>query len=137
MKRIISAVLAALLLLSLCSCAPQAGELEQSPEAIAQSEIIGTLGRTIKDSRIVAYSDENDYVKYIVVYYENGKKTDEETHYFYNNDLAFDRDKPGFEGETELVVEDEKRYISFKSNEAVGGSYIEDRKIIEQSYKIK
>ena len=137
MKRIISAVLTALLLLSLCSCAPQAGELEQSPQAIAQSEIIGTLGRTIKDSRIVAYSDENDYVKYIVVYYENGKKTDEETHYFYNNDLAFGRDKPGFEGETELVVEDEKRYISFKSNEAVGGSYSEDRKIIEQSYKIK
>ena len=29
-----------------------------------------------------------------------------------------------------LVVEDEKRYISFKSNEAVGGSYTEDRKII-------
>ena len=137
MKRIISAVLTALLLISLCSCAPQAGELEQSPQAIAQSEIIGTLGRTIKDSRIVAYSDENDYVKYIVVYYENGKKTDEETHYFYNNDLAFGRDKPGFEGETELVVEDEKRYISFKSNEAVGGSYSEDRKIIEQSYKIK
>ena len=36
-----------------------------------------------------------------------------------------------------LVVDDEKRYISFKSNEAVGGSYTEDRKIIEQSYKIK
>lgn len=137
MKKLISAVLAVLLLASLCSCAPKPGEMEQSPESIAQSEIIGTLGRTIKDSRIVAYSDENDYVKYIVVFYENGKKADEVTHYFYNNDIAFERDKPGFEGEKELVVEDEKRYISFKSNEAAAGIYSEDRKIIEQSYKIK
>ncbi|MBR5562270.1 MAG: hypothetical protein IKW12_03880 [Clostridia bacterium] len=141
MKKIIALISAFVMLLSFASCrkpAPQPGDVEPSPIEKAQTDIINSLGITQKDSRIVAYECVNDYVKYVVVYYENGVKTDEETHMFYTNEPAFNAAKEKLEGKSEVTeLNADIRYISYWSGDAFNGNYEQDLEKIKENYTIK
>lgn len=141
MKKIIALISAFVMLLSFASCqqpAPQPGEVEPSPVEKAQTDIINSLGITQQDSRIVAYKGENDHVKYVVVYYENGVRTDEVTHMFYTSEDAFAAAKEKMEGKFEVTeIDEEKRYISYWSGDAYFGNYAQDLEKIKENYTIK
>lgn len=141
MKKIIALISALVLIFSLASCSdstPKLGDVEPTPVEKAQTKIINGLGITIQDSRIVAHEDTNDYVKYVVVYYENGKKTDEVTHMFYTNENSFAAANEEMNGKSEVTqIDAEKRYISFWSGNAYYGTYAEDLELIKEDYIIK
>ncbi|MBQ3007406.1 MAG: hypothetical protein IJD78_07590 [Clostridia bacterium] len=140
MKRIIALISTLLMIVSLASCSEptKPGEFEQGPVEIAQNEIISGLGITQKDSRIVAFLGTNEYLRYVVCFYENGIKTDEITHMFYTSDISFENAKKTFEGNKNVTeITDESRYISYWSGVALYGTYEEDLKLIEKEYMIK
>lgn len=140
MKKIIAVISMILVLLSLASCSePTApGEFEQGPVETAQGKIIASLGITIKDSRIVAYEGTNSYVKYVVVFYEDGHRVDEVTHMFYTSDISYENAKKEMENNKYVTqIEDESRYISYWSGVALYGTFDEDLKLIEKDYTIK
>lgn len=141
MKKIIALISAFVLLFSLASCAdpaPKPGDVEPSPVEKAQSKLIAGLGITQQDSRIVAYQGTNDYIKYVVVYYENGVKTDEVTHMFYTNENSFEDASEEMSGKSEVTqIDAEKRYISYWSGVAYYGVYDQDLELIRAEYKIK
>lgn len=139
MKKLISLFWAAAAMLLLCSCTGgnTQGEVEKDPVSEAQTEIIATLGITVENSRIVAYENENNYVKYIVAYYDNSLKTQEIVHYFYNNNEAFNKDKKSFEGVDGAEIDASKRYIRLASAEANTGSYSTDKAKLAKKYIIK
>ena len=139
MKKLISLFLAVAAMLLLCSCADgdAQGKVENDPISQAQSEIIATLGITVENSRIVAYENANNYVKYIVAYYDNSLKTQEIVHYFYNNNEAFNKDKKNFEGVDGAEIDASRRYIRLASAEANTGSYSTDKALFEKKYNIK
>ena len=140
MKKIIALISALLMVLSLVSCAEptKPGEFEQGPVETAQGKIIAGLGITQKDSRIVAFLGTNEYLRYVVCFYENGIKTDEVTHMFYTSDIAFEKAKESFEGNKNVTeITDESRYIAYWSGVGLYGTYEEDLKLIEKEYMIK
>lgn len=140
MKRIIAFITAVFMLFSFAACSnqPKPGEVEPNPVEKAQSKIIASLGITQEGSRIVAYQGTNDYVKYVVVYYENGVRTDEVTHMLYTNDVAFEAAKEEMSSDPDVTeINDEKRYISYWSGNAVYGEYAKDLEIIKSGYSLK
>ena len=141
MKKIIALISALVMLISFASCQqppPQPGDVEPSPVEKAQTDIINSLGITWQDSRIVAYECVSDYVKYVVVYYENGVRKDEVTHMFYTNDNAFNAAKEELEGKSEVTeISEEKRYISYWSGYAYHGTYAQDLELIKEKFTIK
>lgn len=140
MKRIIAFMLALLMMFSFASCSnqPKPGEVEPSPVEKAQGKLIAGLGITQDDSRIVGYQGTNEYIKYVVVYYENGIKSDEVTHMFYITDTAFENAEKEMKGNPDVTqIDAEKRYISYWSGVALYGTYAEDLEIIKADYTIK
>lgn len=136
MKKFIAIIAAAVMLLctAACSSLPEPGEVEQSPETIAQMEIISSFGITLKDSRIVASQDQNDYVKYVVVNYEDGVKKSEQTYYFYNNDTAYALAKKEKAEEKNITFVDESRYTVQDSGTANTGSYDGDYMLLGKDH---
>lgn len=140
MKKIIALISAFLMLFTLASCSEptKPGEFEQGAVETAQQKIISGLGITQENSRIVAYEGTNDYVRYICVFYENGVKTNEVSHMFYTNDVAFAKAKENFEGNKNVTeITDESRYISYWSGVALYGTYAEDLELVGKNYVIK
>ena len=143
MKRIGWILIAFALLLSLGACNwinnPNSGtkQMSESEMAAKQMEVINTFGRTQKDDRIVAFQGENEYLKYVIVYYENGKRKDEYTHYLVFGDAAYERIKAQYADVPEVLIEDETHHIRFRSAEAAGNSYAEDLEIIKQNYELR
>ncbi|MBQ2847207.1 MAG: hypothetical protein IJE74_03015 [Clostridia bacterium] len=140
MKRIIALFSALIMLFFLASCdkSVNPGDFEPSPVEAAQSKIIAGLGITQENSRIVAYQGTNDYVKYVVVFYENGKRTDEVTHMFYTNDIAFEKANEVLNGKSHVTeIRPEARYISYWSGVAYYGDYAQDLELVKAEYTIK
>lgn len=140
MKRIIALFSLLLMILSLAACKEptKPGEFEQGPVETAQGEIISSLGITQENSRIVAYIGTNEYVRYVVAFYENGVKVDEVTHMFYTSDISYANAKEAFEGNKNVTeISDESRYISYWSGVALYGSYSMDLELISKEYAIK
>lgn len=141
MKKIIALISAFVMLFSFASCqqpAPKPGDVEMTPVEKAQTDIINSLGITQQDSRIVAYQSESDYVRYVVVYYENGVRKDEVTHMFYTHENPFNAAKAEMEGKSEVTeIDAEKRYISYWSGYAYHGTYAEDLELIKENFTIK
>ena len=143
MKRISCILIMVALLMSLNGCRwinnPGNGttELSQSEMAAKQMEVINTFGRTQTDDRIVAFQGENEYLKYVIVYYENGVRKEEYTHYLVFGDAAYERIKAQYADVPEVLIEDETHHIRFRSAEAVGSNYAEDLEIIKQNYELR
>lgn len=141
MKKIIALISAFVMLFSFASCqqpAPMPGDVEPTPVEKAQMDIINSLGITQENSRIVAYQSESDYVKYVVVYYENGVRKDEVTHMFYTHENPFNAAKSEMEGKSEVTeIDAEKRYISYWSGYAYHGNYAQDLELIKEDFTIK
>ena len=143
MKRIGWILIAFALLLSLGACSwinnPNSGtkQMSESEMAAKQMEVINTFGRTQKDDRIVAFQGENEYLKYVIVYYANGKRKEEYTHYLVFGDAAYERIKAQYADVPEVLIEDETHHIRFRSAEAAGNSYAEDLEIIKQNYELR
>ncbi len=138
MKKIIALILVAAAVICLGACGgTKPGEFEQSEISIAQREIISTFGISAKDSRIVAYENGIDYVKYIIVKYSNGVKTEEYTHYFYLSELSFEKHSENIAEDEGAVVEADKLYICQKTNAANTGDYAKDKELIEKDHHLK
>lgn len=140
MKRIISLFSALLMLFSLASCdnTVKPDDFEPSPVEAAQGKIIAGLGITRENSRIVGFQGTNDYVRYVVVFYENGQRTDEVTHMFYTNDIAFEKASKALDGKSHVTeIRPEARYISFWSGVAYYGDYAQDLELVKAEYTIK
>lgn len=148
MKRIICLIMAATTLLCFCACGDQqpqggmvghGGQDETSPYDILQSNVIGTLGITVENSRIVAMkSSPEGYVRYVVVRYnENGEKTGELSYFFCLSDQTFDKLVEENKDNTAAKVYESERYITIPSNLASKGVYTQDLEILRKDYFIK
>ncbi len=138
MKKIIALISAVLILFSLAACnRVKPGEVEPSPVEKAQGEIISSLGNTNIDRRIVAYQATNDYIRYISVVYEDGKKVSEDTHYFFITEHSFREYSEKLSNAAGLVIDAEKQYLTYKSAEANTGSYETDLSLIRKEYTVK
>ena len=144
MKKICCILIVLAMLMGLSACRwinnPGNGEstsFSNSEMAAKQMEVINTFGRTQTDDRIVAYQGENEYLKYGIVYYKDGVRTEEYTHYLVFGDAAYARMKEQYADVPEVLIEDETHHIRFRSAEAVGSNYAEDLKIIQENYDLR
>ena len=149
MRRIISLLMVAAMLIGLCACGnseqPQSGLVgdgaqdETSPYGVLQSEVIGTLGITVENSRIVATeSNDKGYVRYIVVRYNNkGEKTGELSYFFCLSDQTFDNMVEENKENTAVQVYENERYLTIPTNLANKGIYAQDLEILKKDYHIR
>lgn len=137
MKKLISIFLIALSVLGFSACT-DSSDFEQDPVTLLQNDVIATFGISQKDNKIVSYIGENNYVKYILIKYENGSKISEVTHYFYNNDADFEDAKELYASNSAVTIDSEKRHISMLSAEIHEGSYGADcDKLESKGYTVK
>lgn len=148
MKRIICLIMAAAMLLCFCACGDQqpqggmvghGGQDETSPYDILQSNVIGTLGITVENSKIVAMkSSPEGYVRYVVARYNgNGEKTGELSYFFCLSDQTFDKLVEENKDNTAAKVYEGERYITIPSNLANKGIYAQDLEILREDFFIK
>ncbi len=132
MKKLLSLLLIALLLLSLVACAGSS-EFEQDPVTLLQNDVIGTFGITVENEKIISYIGENNYIKYININYNDEGKVKETTHYFYNNDADFEEAKELYSSNAAAVIDSEKRHISFNTSEINTGSFNGDKDLLKSN----
>lgn len=137
MKKLTGIIMALVLVFSMSACGTKPGDMVQSEVSIAQSNIIASLGVTVENERIVAYQNEDTFVRYLVVYYEGGKKTDEQIHYFFNSPIAYENEKAIIDSPSEIKYDDEKQYINLKGYSVSSESYAEALEKIKNDYFIK
>ena len=149
MKRIVSLLMIAAMLVGLCACGnpqqTQSGMVgngaqdETSPYGVLQSKVIGTLGITVENSRIVATeSSPEGYVRYIVVRYNgSGEKTGELSYFFCLSDQTFDNLVEENKENTAVKVYEDERYLTIPSNHANKGIYAQDLEILKKDFDIK
>lgn len=112
--------------------------LSQSDMAVKQQSVIDTFGVSIENSRIVGYRFMEEYLEYIVVRYENGKKTGETTHRFYTDTSYFKKAmNENGENNPAIIHDEDKNYIKIASNNADTGSYKSDLEKLDADYSLK
>ncbi len=103
-----------------------------------QQSIIDTFGVSIDNTWIVGYKRENEYLEYIVVKYENGRKTAEATHRFYANDSYYENAVLEMGVNNPAIIKDEEKlYIKVATNVANTGNYKSDFEAIDAVYNVK
>lgn len=138
MKKIIALLAAAIMLLcTACSSNSEPGKMEQTPETLAQMEVISSFGISQKGNRIIGNRGENDFVEYIVVMYDGDVKKSEKTYYFYNNDIAYDNFKEENSENTVLTFFDDARYVIKDSGMANTGTYDGDYMLLGETYDFR
>lgn len=145
MKRILYAALAVIMIMSMASCSNGGGQkveldpnLSQSNLGAKQQEIMDTFGVSITDSSIVGYRPADQYLEYIVIKYENGKKTGEATHYFYSDESYFANALAEYGEDNPAITSDEEAcYIKIASNNADTGKYASDLEKIKADFTVK
>ncbi len=145
MKKILLFAVVAAMLFSLASCnesGSKKGKLDpdisQGDVAAKQQSVIDSFGVSIDNSRIVGYRFMEEYLEYVVVRYENGKKTSEATHRFYT-DTSYFKKAMNEHGENNpaIIDDEEKNYIKIASNNADTGSYKSDFEKLDADYSLK
>ena len=145
MKKILLFAVIAAMLLSFAACAQEGtkkGELDpnisQSDMNAAQQSVIDTFGVSIENSSIVGYKFVDEYLEYIVVKYENGKKTSEATHRFYTDPSYFKKAMAEYGTNNPAIIDDDaKCYIKIASNLAGSGNYKTDFESLDAEYTLK
>ena len=145
MKKILIFAVIAAMIFSFASCGEsnsKKGKLDpditQSDMAVNQQSVIDSFGVSIENSRIVGYRFMEEYLEYIVVKYENGKKTAEATHRFYTDSSYFKKAMIEHGENNPAVIDDEeKNYIKIASNNADTGSYRSDFEKLDADYSLK
>ncbi len=145
MKRILFAVVAVIMVFSMASCAEDGKNkvvldpnLSQSGMAAKQQEVMDTFGVSIKDTSIVGYRATDLYLEYVVVKYENGKKTGEATYYFYLDESYFTNALADYgEDNPAITADKEACYIKIASNNANTGKYESDLEKIKADFTVK
>lgn len=144
MKKIISLFIIAAIVLSFAACTDSdlKGKVDpyitQGDVDSKQQDVINTFGVSIDGTWIVGYKRESEYLEYIVVKYENGKKASEATHRFYANDSYYENAVLEMGANNPAAVKDEdKLYIKVASNQANTGSYKTDFEVIDEIYNVK
>ncbi len=144
MKKIITLLMIAATLFSFAACGDSKHKgkvdpyLSQGAVESMQQSVIDTFGVSIDDNWIVGYKRENEYLEYIVVKYENGKKAAEATHRFYANDSYYENAVVEMGVNNPAVIKDEEKlYIKVASNNANTGSYKTDFEAIDAIYNVK
>ena len=144
MKRIISLLMIAVTLFSFAACSDSKlkgkvdPNLPQGDVDSKQQSVIDTFGVSIDDTWIVGYKREDQYLEYIVVKYENGRKTAEATHRFYANESYYENAVFEMGADNPAVIKDEEKlYIKVASNVANTGNYKSDFETIDAVYNVK
>lgn len=145
MKRILFAAVAVIMVFSMASCAEEGKNkvvldpnLSQSGMAAKQQEVMDTFGVSIKDTSIVGYRATDLYLEYVVVKYENGKKTGEATYYFYLDESYFTNALADYgEDNPAITADKEACYIKIASNNANTGKYESDLEKIKADFTVK
>ena len=145
MKKILLFAIIATMLFSFAGCTKpgtQKGTLDpnisQSDLNYKQQQVIDTFGVSIENSSIVGYKIYDEYLEYIVVKYENGKKTSEATHRLYTDPSYFKTALLKLGENNPAVIDDEdKCYIKIASNNANTGSYKTDFTKLDADYSLK
>lgn len=145
MKKILIFAVIAAMIFSFASCGESGSkkgkldlDITQSDMAAKQQSVIDSFGVSIENSRIVGYRFMEEYLEYIVVKYENGKKTAEATHRFYTDSSYFKKALNEYGENNPAVIDDEeKNYIKIASNNADTGSYKSDFEKLDADYSIK
>ena len=144
MKKIISLLIIAATVLSFAACTDSdlKGKVDpyitQGSIDSMQQDVINTFGVSIDGVWIVGYKRESEYLEYIVVKYENGKKAAEATHRFYANESYYENAVLEMGKNNPAAVKDEdKLYIKVASNQANTGNYKNDFKLIDEIYNVK
>ncbi len=126
----------AVLCLAACN-RTEPGEFEQSPITVAQMDIVSTFGVSETDTRLVAYENGVNYLKYIVVEYAKGTKLSETTHLFYYDDIAFKAFCDELTDEEIIEKKNDIFYVKIKSNLANNSNYAKDLEKLQRKYIVK
>ncbi len=147
MKRIFAMVAALVLMLSLAACGPKDKNtvsgvydpdvVSQNPTAEKQNKVIAeNFGVSIENRRIVGYVGENDYVKYIIIEYDDlGNYRKGQEHYLYHNEDAYKAAIHKY-GDAVIESDDEALYLSVASGFA-GSTYKADFEKLDALYDVK
>lgn len=147
MKKILAVLSALAVIISLSACKSKPDGVEsgvydpnvvsQNPTAVKQDDIIAeNFGVSIENQRIVGYEGENDYVKYIIIEYDDfGNYRKGQEHFLYHNEDAY-KDALHKYGDTVIESDDEALYLSVASGFA-GTKYSDDFKKLDDLYYIK
>lgn len=144
MKKIISLLIIAATLFSFAACTDPKLKGKVDPNITQgdidskQQSVIDTFGVSVDDTWIIGYKRENEYLEYIVVKYENGKKSAEATHRFYANESYYGNAVLEMGANNPAAIKDEEKlYIKVASNVANTGSYKTDFEAVDAIYNVK
>ena len=145
MKKILLFAVIAAMLFSFASCGESGTKkvdldpnVSQNDMNLSQQQIIDTFGVSIENSSIVGYKFVEEYLEYIVVKYDNGKKTSESVHRFYTDPSYFKKAMLEHGENNPAIVNDaDKCYIKIASNFANSGNYKTDFEKLDADYSIK
>lgn len=147
MKRILAVLSVLVLALSFAACGSKDSgtvsgiydpdAVTQNPTAQKQSKVIAeNFGVSIENKRIVGYEGEDDFVRYIIIEYDDfGNYRKGQEHYLYHNADAY---KAAIDKYGNAVIEhdDEALYLSVAAGFA-GTNYDVDFEKLDKLYKIK
>ncbi len=138
MKKFLALLLAISIVFCLGACKrTKPGEFEQNEITLAQTEIISTFGETEKDTKIVAYENGVNYLKYVISDYAKGTKLSEATHWFYYDVDAFNLFCEELDEEKIIEKKDGIFYVKVKSNLANNSDYEKDLEKLKKKYIVK
>lgn len=148
MKRIFAVVTMLAVLLSFAACNSKKDPNKVSgvydPSAVTQNEtaakqeniIAESFGVSVENKRIVGYIGENEYVKYIIVEYDDlGNYRKGQEHYLYHSETAYNAALLKY-GNTVIEQDDGALYLSVASGFA-GSTYQADFEKLDKLYSIK
>ncbi|MBR2869073.1 MAG: membrane lipoprotein lipid attachment site-containing protein [Clostridia bacterium] len=146
MKRIFFFATAVLMLLSMAACSSSGGKstgkieenISQSDFSAKQQKVIDTFGISVENNCIVGYQYADEYLEYIVVKYDNGKKTGEAIHRFYSNESYYQNALVEFGLKNPAIIKDDASCsIKMATNTANTGDYKTDFEAVDKIYTVK
>lgn len=143
MKKILLFAIVAVMAFSLASC-NKSGTKVKLDENITQSEfnvkqqrVIDSFGVSIENSAIVGYKIADEYLEYVVVEYQNGKKSSEATYRLYTDASYYKKALAEYGENPSIISNDYASYIKIASNNANTGVYKTDFEKLDTDYSLK
>lgn len=147
MKRILAVLSVLVLALSFAACGSKNNgtvsgvydpdAVTQNPTVQKQNDVIAeNFGVSVENKRIVGYVGEDDFVRYIIIEYDDaGNYRKGQEHYLYHSADAYDAAISQY-GDAVIEHNDDALYLSVASGFA-GTNYDEDFEKLDKLYRIK
>ena len=135
------------MLLSMAACSSSGGgkntgkleeNISQSDFSAKQQNVIDTFGISVEDDSIIGYQYADEYLEYIVVKYDNGKKKSEAIYRFYSNESYYQNALVEFGLKNPAIIKDDAACsIQMATNTANTGNYKTDFEAVDKIYTVK